>query len=193
MDKASYLIVFHAIFAVLMLYYTASAQNVFVVGGDMGWEIPPNSSVSYSNWVSGRTFMVGDTLEFNFVTNEHDVLRVPEASYNACSQDNAIGTPMLSGPLNITLDSVGNHYYICTFGRHCQAGQRLAITVASATSPGGANQPDACAPISPNAGGPSPAMAPPGGFSPDSASSSVTASFMLILLTCAGMMAFILF
>ncbi|KAK6124913.1 hypothetical protein DH2020_041324 [Rehmannia glutinosa] len=173
MDKFSCLIFCGAIFGIVL--HCASAQTVYIVGDGMGWDIPSNTSVSYSNWVSGKTFMVGDILVFNFVTNQHDVLRVPQASYNACTQDNAIGSIITTGPTNITLDSAGDHHYICTFGRHCEFGQRLAVTVSSSTPGGVANppmttapttpatpspvstQPEACAPTpssTPNAGGP---------------------------------------
>ncbi|KAI3455315.1 hypothetical protein Pfo_011978 [Paulownia fortunei] len=212
MERLAFMAVFGAIFAVMLP--CAAAQTVHIVGDGLGWEIPPNSSVSYVNWASGKTFMVGDILVFNFVTNQHDVLRVPQASYDACTQDSAIGSVITNGPANITLDSAGNHYYICTFGRHCEFGQKLAITVGSST-PGGANppmttpptipttpttpspaspQPDAFAPIpssTPNVGGPTAAMTPPAGPPPpDSASTSLAASFLLILLSAGVVLIF---
>ncbi|PIN07269.1 hypothetical protein CDL12_20163 [Handroanthus impetiginosus] len=198
MDRVSYLILFCAIFGILM--HSAAAQNVYVVGDGLGWSVPPNSS-SYANWASGKTFTVGDILVFNFLTNQHDVIRVPQASYDACTQDNAIGSIITVGPANITLDSTGNHYYICTFGRHCQSGQKLSITVGSSNTPGApqANpappttpttpspaspQPDNCAPTpstTPNAGGPTATMTPPP--QPDSASTSLAGGFLLALLS----------
>lgn len=33
-----------------------------VVGGALGWTIPPNASVSYQNWARNNTFAVGDIL-----------------------------------------------------------------------------------------------------------------------------------
>ncbi|KAG8379830.1 hypothetical protein BUALT_Bualt07G0130200 [Buddleja alternifolia] len=201
MDRVSCLIVCGAIFAIILS--CASAQTIHIVGDGIGWDIPPNTSVSYANWASGRTFVVGDILVFNFMTNQHDVLQVPQASYAACTQDNAIGSVITTGPANITLDSAGDHHYICTVGRHCLAGQRLAITVSS--TPGAANppmttppttpttpspastQPDACAPTpstTSGGGGPTAAMGPPGGSAqPDSASTSLAISFLLIILS----------
>ncbi|KAG8379832.1 hypothetical protein BUALT_Bualt07G0130400 [Buddleja alternifolia] len=163
MDRASCMFVCGAIFAIML--NCASAQTVHVVGDGIGWDIPPNTYVSYINWASGRIFMVGDILVFNFMTNQHDVLQVPQASYTACSQDNAIGGVITTGPANITLDSAGDHHYICTVGRHCLAGQRLAITVSSA-------------------GGPTAAMVPPGGTAqPNFAPASLATSFLLILVS----------
>ncbi|KAL0354802.1 UNVERIFIED_CONTAM: hypothetical protein Sradi_3927100 [Sesamum radiatum] len=65
------------------------------------------------------------------MTNQHDVVRVLQASYDA--HTDAFGSVITAGPANFTLDSAGNHYYICTFGRHCEFGQKLAVTVVSST------------------------------------------------------------
>ncbi|KAL2516597.1 cucumber peeling cupredoxin-like [Forsythia ovata] len=207
MDRFVSKVVFGAIFAAMLQYI--GAQTVHIVGDGVGWDIPPNSSVSYVNWASGKTFVVGDILVFNFMTNQHDILRVPKSSYDACSKDNAIGSAITTGPANMTLDSTGEHYYICTFGSHCQAGQKLAITVSGtpganpptsnppttpATPSPTSTQPDACAPTpssAPNAGGPSPSATPPPAGTPyppppDSSSTSVFASLLLVLLLSIG-------
>ncbi|XWS16460.1 hypothetical protein CRYUN_Cryun34aG0089700 [Craigia yunnanensis] len=114
------------------MQFTA-AQTVHVVGDDLGWKVPSNGATAYSTWVANKRFMVGDILVFNFTTNEHDVLQVPKASFDACTDANPIGNMITNGPANITLNSAGEQYYICTIGQHCQRGQKLAITV-SATS-----------------------------------------------------------
>ncbi|XP_070026673.1 blue copper protein-like [Nicotiana sylvestris] len=93
----------------------------------------------------------------------------------------------MAGPANVTLDFAGDHYYICTFGRHCQNGQKLAITVPSTGTPGAnpptpsnpitpvvpspsySTQPEACAPTPVVAG---PSSSTPGGSAPPSPSSS---------------------
>ncbi|XP_022884944.1 cucumber peeling cupredoxin-like [Olea europaea var. sylvestris] len=202
MNSYASMIVFGAIFAAMVQYI--GAQTVHIVGDSVGWDIPPNSSVSYANWVSGKTFMVGDILVFNFMTNQHDLLQVPKSSYDACSDDNAIGSAITTGPANVTLDSAGEHYYICTFGSHCQMGQKLAITVSGTpganpptssppttpTTPSPTStQPDACAPTpssTPNAGRPPASATSPAGTPPppyDSSSMSVFASFLPVLLS----------
>ncbi|KAL3511893.1 hypothetical protein ACH5RR_024610 [Cinchona calisaya] len=114
----------------------------YVIGDGIGWNIPPNGAATYTNWASGKTFRVGDILVFNFGTNTHDVVQVPKASYDACNSNNAIGSVIKNGPANVTLDTAGDHYYICTFGGHCTAGQKVAISVSSSSgSPPGANPP----------------------------------------------------
>ncbi|XP_073269109.1 blue copper protein-like isoform X2 [Primulina huaijiensis] len=204
MDRAPlFSTLFCAIFAAMLNF--AAAQNVYTVGDEIGWDIPRDASVSYVNWASGKTFSVGDILVFNFVTNQHDLVQVTRASYDACDDDNEIGSIITTRPANVTLITTGDHYYICTFGRHCEAGQKLAITVGSST-PGIANPPttappitpatpspasslpDPCAPVpsqslAPNAGnGPTAAAArppPP----PDSSSTSLASDFLLVLLS----------
>ncbi|XP_057503888.1 umecyanin-like [Actinidia eriantha] len=184
----------------------ATAQTVHVVGDNIGWTIPSNGAEGYITWASSKTFLVGDTLIFNFATNAHDVVQVPKASFDTCSDDNEIGNPITTGPANVTLTSAGDHYYICTFGTHCQAGQKLAITVSATPgaaapptspttpstpttpatpSPTSSTAPEACPPEAPTpkAYGPTatsrPEVVPP---PPDSASSAVFAGFSLTVL-----------
>ncbi|XP_057772840.1 cucumber peeling cupredoxin-like [Salvia miltiorrhiza] len=176
MDRVSFFMIYCAIFGLVVNF--AAAQTVHVVGDSMGWDIPPNTSASYSNWASAKTFMLGDILVFNFMTNQHDVVQVPKASYDDCSDDGAIGSVITAGPANITLNSAGDRYYICTIGRHCEAGQKLSITVVSSSTP----QPNACAP-SPNAVAPMPParLTPPP--PPPSASVALPTSFLLLIIS----------
>lgn len=70
---------------------------------------------------------------FNFTENQHDVAEVTNSAYDACNGTNPIFR-QTSSPANITLQTVGEHYYICTFSGHCNAGQKLAINVSRASS-----------------------------------------------------------
>ncbi|XP_060206550.1 cucumber peeling cupredoxin-like [Lycium barbarum] len=208
MDKMLCMVVFGALL-VASWVQDATAQTVHVVGDNMGWIIPSNGAAAYINWAAGKTFRVGDTLVFNFMTNQHDVLQVQKTSFDGCNSQNAIGNPIMTGPANVTLDSAGDHYFICTFGRHCQNGQKLAITVSSTGTPGanpptpfaagpsGANSPNPSNPTTPTVPSPSsstqpeacaptpsaagPSSSTPGVSAPPSASSSTTilASFLL--------------
>ncbi|OMP00069.1 Plastocyanin-like protein [Corchorus olitorius] len=173
------------------LMQCAVAQTVHVVGDNLGWTVPSTGASAYTTWATNKRFVVGDTLVFNFGTNEHDVVQVPKASFDACSDDNKIGDVITTGPANMTLSATGEQYYIRTIGRHCLAGQKLAITVvATADSPlppspttpttpsptSGAT--DACAPES----GPTASTTPSGSSpaaTPNSSSSAVFASFLL--------------
>ncbi|XP_062022330.1 umecyanin-like [Rosa rugosa] len=127
------MVVFGLVAAVFL--QCVAAQTTHVVGGSVGWTIPQTGAQEYVTWASGQKFVVGDFLIFNFTTNSHDVLEVPKASFDSCS---STGSTIKTGPANITINSTGEQYYICTIGNHCQSGQKLAITVlTSATSPGG--------------------------------------------------------
>ncbi|KAH7546884.1 hypothetical protein FEM48_Zijuj01G0248200 [Ziziphus jujuba var. spinosa] len=128
------LVTFGFIMAVFMQHgcYYVDAQTVHVVGDASGWTVPQNGAAN-------KKFFVGDILTFNFRTNAHDVLQVPKGSYDKCSSDNPIGQTITTGPTNITIDSSGNLFFICTVGDHCQGGQKLSITVSA--SPPGASPP----------------------------------------------------
>ncbi|OIS96285.1 PREDICTED: cucumber peeling cupredoxin-like [Nicotiana attenuata] len=134
MDRVLCMVVTGAL-TIASLIQVTTAQMIHVVGDNIGWSIPNNGATAYTNWASQKTFRVGDVLVFNFATNQHDMMQVPNGSFDACGSQNAIGDPIMTGPANVTLDSPGDHYYICTFGRHCQAGQKLAITVSGTSTP----------------------------------------------------------
>ncbi|KAH6803243.1 hypothetical protein C2S51_034689 [Perilla frutescens var. frutescens] len=134
-----------------------AAAATYVVGDTLGWRVPNNPS-DYSNWASRHIFRVGDVLVFNFMTNLHDVAQVTKAAYDGCSS----ATPILlvmTGPWNVTLNSTGDHYYICTFNSHCGLGQKLAINVTTASSPSPSPTP-APAPSPPIAPTPTPSESP---------------------------------
>ncbi|XP_074574733.1 mavicyanin-like [Curcuma longa] len=112
-----------------------AAATTHVVGDSTGWTIPPGANGSfYSAWASARTFAVGDTLVFNFMNSQHDVVEVPMASFNSCSTANQIGSTYRTSPASLPVATAGVHYYICGFSGHCQAGQRLAVTVTSSSA-----------------------------------------------------------
>ncbi|KAJ9190025.1 hypothetical protein P3X46_001262 [Hevea brasiliensis] len=153
-------------FVVVVLLQCAAAQTVHVVGDNSGWTILQGGAQAYTEWANGKNFVVGDILTFNFETNKHDVLRVQKTSFDACSSSNPIGDVITTGPVNFTLDSAGDHYYICTFSQHCQLGQKLAITVSSSGGTPGASPPSSTTPrLSPPSTSPSPtntsAICPP--------------------------------
>lgn len=59
MNSLSYFIIYSATFGLVVNF--AAAQTVFIVGDNTGWTVPANTSF-YSEWASGKTFVVGDTL-----------------------------------------------------------------------------------------------------------------------------------
>lgn len=158
------MVVFCALSAAIL---RGALAEVYVVGDAIGWIIPQNDPAAYTKWASGKTFRVGDILEFNFKTGTHDVQQVPKASYDACNSNNAIGSMITNGPANVSLTSAGDHYFICTFNGHCNGGQKLAISVSGSASSPGANPPTMAPPPKMTPPTPSPpSTQPPGACAP---------------------------
>ncbi|XP_042501365.1 umecyanin-like [Macadamia integrifolia] len=160
-----------------------AAAKTHIVGDTSGWTVPSSSSF-YVNWAASQTFSVDDILEFNFQTGSHDVAVVSKADYTSCTKGNPIGSIINTGPAKITINSTGDHYYICTFGQHCENNQKLAITVGSTN--GTTPTPTPTPTSSP---GPSSSTTPttPTGTSPtsspSSASSLTVGGFSFLLLS----------
>ncbi|KAK4420291.1 Blue copper protein [Sesamum alatum] len=112
---------------------SSSAQTTHVVGDSLGWLVPPGGEVAYRTWATSRTFTVGDVLVFNFTTGVHDAAEVSREAYDSCNSSSPISI-FTNGPARITLTSAGEHHFICTFNRHCDFGQKLAINVSAAST-----------------------------------------------------------
>ncbi|KAI3827376.1 hypothetical protein L1987_01449 [Smallanthus sonchifolius] len=110
------------------LPHTVAQPQRHVVGDTFGWNVPNDGPTTYTTWASRQTFNVNDTLFFNFTTGFHDVAEVTQAAYGPCTNADPISRET-NGPATLTLTRPGNHYYICTFGTHCQIGQKLTINV----------------------------------------------------------------
>jgi len=106
-----------------------------IVGGSFGWSIPKNLTF-YQEWAKPRTFGIGDKLVFLYRTGVHNVLQVNEKEFNACTQDKVIQM-LYKGPTIVELTKLGNYYYYCGVGMHCEAGQKLSITVTNAVGSSG--------------------------------------------------------
>ncbi|KAL8488351.1 hypothetical protein ACS0TY_024127 [Phlomoides rotata] len=127
---------------VAFMLHGSLAQTTHVVGDALGWVVPPGGDIAYQTWAAARTFVVGDVLVFNFTTNQHDVAEVNTEAFDSCNTTNPISLSATS-PTNITLRSVGEHHFICTFSRHCPLGQKLAINVLATPPPETAPSPAA--------------------------------------------------
>ncbi|XP_054820139.1 cucumber peeling cupredoxin-like [Prosopis cineraria] len=117
-----------SIVVVLSLLFAASEAARYNVGDRFGWSVPPNETF-YSDWASSKTFIVGDTLVFNWTGNQN-VADVPMADYNNCSTDaiTFTGSPNRT-VFMITLLYPGPRYFICTVDDHCARGQKFSINV----------------------------------------------------------------
>ncbi|VFQ67411.1 unnamed protein product [Cuscuta campestris] len=108
----------------------ALGTTTYNVGDNAGWTIPSNGATTYSDWAKNLKFSVGDVLVFKFTTGAHTVASVKtKKDYDSCTA----GNPLLlesNGPATVTLNSTGEHYFICTL--HCTIGQKLTVNVSSA-------------------------------------------------------------
>ncbi|KAJ4958876.1 hypothetical protein NE237_025987 [Protea cynaroides] len=70
---------------------------------------------TYTAWATNKTFLVGDTLQFNLVTGKHTVVTLSKIEqFDSCTS---------------------NYYFICTFPRHCNNGQKLSVNVTDLATP----------------------------------------------------------
>lgn len=175
-----------SVFVVVAALLQCVAATDHVVGGSTGWTIPQSAQV-YSNWAAGQTYAVGDTLTFNFQTGAHDVTKVSKSAYESCTKSNPLSAPISTGPAKVTLDTAGEHYFICTVGSHCSAGQKLAVNVGSSSSTPTPSTTPSTVPS-----GPSPS--PTSGEAPNNSNSaaSVAAGFGVAGISMAVLSAFFL-
>ncbi|KAM1508275.1 uclacyanin-3-like [Malus sylvestris] len=144
---------------------SSRAPVTWTVGNNSGWTVLPPGS--YQTWAANKTFVVGDTLVFNYSNGTHDVAVVTKANYDSCNTSSTLAL-FTNPPTRITLNSTGENFFICTFTGHCAGGQKLAINVtsgsttatppsstatppsSSATPPGSSANPPPGSPTSPN-------------------------------------------
>ncbi|KAF7806405.1 blue copper protein-like [Senna tora] len=145
------------------LHITASAQEVHVVGDDLGWAVPPAAAAFYQAWALSHTFHVGDILLFNFTDRDEDVAQVTKEALLECNTSNPIAVKKTS-PANFTLDAEGDYYFTSTFSNHCASGQILAVHVfAHGPSPVPSPAPKPRGPRNYTVGGVLGWLVPPGG------------------------------
>ncbi|KAK8921586.1 hypothetical protein KSP39_PZI020361 [Platanthera zijinensis] len=105
------------------------SATVYTVGDASGW----SSGVDYSDWASGKSFVVGDSLAFIYSTGTHTVNEVSADDYQSCSASNYLSTDS-TGSTTIPLKTGGTHYFICGVPGHCIGGMKLAVSVDAASS-----------------------------------------------------------
>ncbi|OWM72133.1 mavicyanin-like [Punica granatum] len=98
-----------------------------VVGGSYGWQVPETSDF-YEKWASRKKVTVGDKLIFPYSPGSNNLLVVKKEEYDHCTQNCPIETYYL-GPTIINITRPGDYFYISSFGKHCDYGQRLHIIV----------------------------------------------------------------
>lgn len=68
----------------------------------------------------------------------HNVAKVTKEEYESCTTTNA---DVSESSVALPLASAGTHYFICTVGKHCEHGQKLAVEVSSSGSPSPSGSP----------------------------------------------------
>uniref|UniRef100_A0ACD5ULT6 Uncharacterized protein n=1 Tax=Avena sativa TaxID=4498 RepID=A0ACD5ULT6_AVESA len=104
-----------AVMAVAALATTALGMN-YTVDDSSGWD----TYVNYDEWTAGKTFMVGDNIEFKYEPY-HNVLEVSKEDYASCGIGNPISTHS-GGDTTFELTETGTRYFICGIPRHCTNG-----------------------------------------------------------------------
>ncbi|CAH8285645.1 unnamed protein product [Eruca vesicaria subsp. sativa] len=177
-------------FMVLVFAAVVSAED-YKVGDDEKWARPSDLEF-YNTWAAGKTFQVGDELEFDFDAQRHDVAIVTADAYENCEKETPLSI-ITTSPAKIMLNDTGPIHFICTVADHCRFGQKLTVIVgdegsghsggaiatppstgeATPPAPGGATSPKSGGATTPAPGG---ATAPgAGGAAPTTPGAGTTA------------------
>ncbi|GMI65005.1 uclacyanin 1 [Hibiscus trionum] len=120
------------VFAIVALMAPSlSMATDFVVGDDAGWGL----GVDYDAWAQGKQFFVGDNLVFKYMAGAHNVYKVTGDEFQNCTVPSNNSSGSFSGDDTIRLAAAGEKWYICGVSGHCQAGQKLKITVVDGAAP----------------------------------------------------------
>ncbi|KAL6564355.1 hypothetical protein OROMI_015805 [Orobanche minor] len=106
--------------------------SVYKVGDDDGWDIM--GDVVYNQWALSKTFKVGDTIVFEYDPEFHSVLQVSQSDFHSCNTATPISS-YTTGNDSIVINNSGHYYYICGVMGHCEAGQKIDITVTDSHKP----------------------------------------------------------
>ncbi|XP_024026953.1 stellacyanin [Morus notabilis] len=119
--------------AAILGHFIVGQASAFthIVGGSHGWRVPENQTY-FQEWAKPRTFGVGDRLEkvsvFPSRPCGNNVVMVSKEDFEACTQDKVFNM-YYEGPTILNLTQVGDYYFYSGVGKHCEAGQKLHITV----------------------------------------------------------------
>lgn len=126
MEKLNLNVLLVMIMVVASMEFHGSAETNHFVGDTFGWAVSQNSFF-YNVWSSNNKFFVNDYLIFEFATGAHTVAEVKSlAEYDACNGSNPVQL-FTNGPARVRINTEGRHFYICTIGRHCQAGMKMVV------------------------------------------------------------------
>ncbi|KAL5547806.1 hypothetical protein UlMin_003037 [Ulmus minor] len=103
---------------VVLALVKGATADFYVVGDNLGWTIPPNTSF-YSEWASSKDFEIGDQVLFNWTgTWTHNLAEVSS----------------LADGFIANLVTFGSRFFISSVDNNCERGQKVIITVGSPTN-----------------------------------------------------------
>ncbi|KAH9601959.1 hypothetical protein KSS87_000332 [Heliosperma pusillum] len=111
------------IMLVILFTMQPSLATVYTVGDASGWTL----GVDYGTWSSSNSFLVGDSLVFDYGSG-HTVDEVKPSDYKTCTIGNPITTDN-KGSSTILLQTPGTHFFICGVIGHCSTGMKLSVNV----------------------------------------------------------------
>ncbi|XAR55114.1 hypothetical protein NMG60_11030512 [Bertholletia excelsa] len=127
MSKAQLSFVLLAV-AVYCLTVSPAAGLHHIVGGSIGWTVPPNVTY-FQDWAQKKVIGVGDKLLFPFRSPLHNIVEVgTQDDFDHCTQ-NALVDIYTTGPFMINYTAPGDHYYFSGIGKQCESGLKLHVTV----------------------------------------------------------------
>ncbi|KAL5996004.1 hypothetical protein ACLOJK_026077 [Asimina triloba] len=117
------------LYSLLLASMPALSQSSFQfrVGGPRGWIQPSgNETETYNRWAVRNRFRVGDSLYFKYQNDS--VLVVEEGDYSSCTTSHPL-SKFKDGNTHFTFYRDGVFYFISGQPGHCQAGQKLVVSV----------------------------------------------------------------
>uniref|UniRef100_A0A7N0VKM7 Phytocyanin domain-containing protein n=1 Tax=Kalanchoe fedtschenkoi TaxID=63787 RepID=A0A7N0VKM7_KALFE len=123
-----------AVSLVMVVAIMAPCIDAFshIVGGSLGWAVPPNATY-YDEWAaSPRIFGVGDKLVFPYRPGQYNVYQVNKNDFDNCTQVAPISM-YARGPTTYYLSGKGDYFFYSAIAKHCELGTKLHISVTSDT------------------------------------------------------------
>ncbi|GJX62136.1 5-methyltetrahydropteroyltriglutamate--homocysteine methyltransferase [Tanacetum coccineum] len=107
---------------------TTTATN-YVVGDDCG----STTGTDYQAWADDKVFQVGDSLEFIYPKDTHNVYAVTSAAFDDCSTTATPNYYFDTGDDLLGFAEAGTYYFICGVPGHCSdLNQKFSINVSNA-------------------------------------------------------------
>ncbi|KAL5769022.1 hypothetical protein ACOSP7_015580 [Xanthoceras sorbifolium] len=128
---ASRIGLFGCFVAVMSLLQVATAATQYTVGDSYGWAVPPNNSSDfYDDWVSNKTFQIGDSVLFNW-TGSHTATEVAKEDYDNCTK---LGIILATPGVSVQFNENGTRYFVCSISTHCEQGQKVKFVIGDGIS-----------------------------------------------------------